>query len=354
MTLAELLNTDIEVIGAWLSEGLRWWTAELTDMLPAPMRRWFETRPSLNAEPLSDGGYRFSRGGRLVMETPGRSRRARPVTLLLPPGAALVREVPTSALPERDLRRMLALDIDRLTPFRAEQVFVDVVLGQSGAGRALVAAIPREEAIVAIEAAEAAGLEVRALGVAGASAAEQAIDFLPRMYEARAIVRPGGDRRLIWAVVAALALVNLGVAVGRDYWELNRLKAEVDAQQPMVARVQAVRGQVLGEERRRTDILARRTGGDPLRMLDALTSAVPSGAWVDKLAFDGRSARVSGYRQDQIDVAAALRAAPALTNVRSSGGDLLTRQAAGQPFDLTADLKGIEPRADAPKRGQGG
>ena len=161
------------------------------------MRRWFETRPSLNAEPLPDGGYRFSRGGRLVMETPGRSRRARPVTLLLPPGAALVREVPTSALPERDLRRMLALDIDRLTPFRAEQVFVDVVLGQSGAGRALVAAIPREEAIVAIEAAEAAGLEVRALGVAGASAAEQAIDFLPRMYEARAIVRPGGDRRLI-------------------------------------------------------------------------------------------------------------------------------------------------------------
>jgi general secretion pathway protein L len=234
---------------------------------------------------------------------------------------------------------MLVLDIDRLTPFRADQVFVDVVFGQSGPGHALVAAIPRAEAMVAIEQAEAAGLEVRALGVAGASAAEQAVDFLPRIYEAKALARPGGDRRLIWAVVAALALVDLGVAVGRDVGELNTLQAQVEAQKPVVARVEAVRRQVLAEESRRADILSRRSAGDPLRLLDALTTAVPNGAWIDKLAFDGRSVRVSGYRQDQIDVAAALRASPLLTNVRSSGGDLLTRQAAGQPFDLTADLK---------------
>jgi general secretion pathway protein L len=346
VNLNELLNTDVEVIGARLGEGVRWWTGELTGMLPPWARRWFETRPSLSAEPLAGGGYRFTRGGRMVMETPTRSRRARPVSLRLPEGAALVREVPTPALPERDLRRMLELDIDRLTPFRPDQVFVDVTLnlprpggGQAGAGHALVAAIPRDEAVLAVERAEAAGLDVRALGLASASAAEQAIDFLPRMREARVVAGPGGNRRLIWIVVAGLAIANLGAAIGRDVLDLNALKAQVDAQQPMVDRVLAVRRQVLTEERRRADLLARRASGDPLRMLDTLTAAVPSGAWVDRLAFDGRSARVSGYRQDRVDVAAALRAAPRLTNVRSTGGDLLTRQAAGQPFDLTADLK---------------
>ena len=333
MTLAELLNTDVNDVGRWLADGLRWWTDELTAMLPASMRRWFETKPSLTAEPLAGGGYRLTRHGRLVMPAPGR----RPISLRLPPGAALAREVPTPALPDRDLRRMLTLDVDRLTPFRSDQVFVDVVLG--GAGRALVAAIPRDEAVAAVERAVAAGLEVRALGLVGASAAEQAVDFLPAMREARAIAQPGAGRRAIWVVVGVLALANLGVAIGRDMLELNALKAEVDAQQPMVARVQAVRRQVLAEERRRADILARRSHEDPLRMLDAVTAAIPNGAWVDRLAFDGRSARVSGFRQDQVDVAAALRAAPLLTNVRSSGGDLLTRQAAGQPFDLTAELK---------------
>jgi general secretion pathway protein L len=100
-----------------------------------------------------------------------------------------------------------------------------------------------------------------------------------------------------------------------------------------------VRNAVLAEDRRRADMVARREGGEPLRMLDVVTGAVPSGAWVDRLAWDGRTVRVSGYRQDQVDVAAALRSSRQLSNIRNSGTDLLSRQTAGQPFDLTADLK---------------
>ena len=51
MTLFELLNTDVTTVGQWLRAGLGWWIGELAGMLPAPARRWFETRPSLSAEP---------------------------------------------------------------------------------------------------------------------------------------------------------------------------------------------------------------------------------------------------------------------------------------------------------------
>jgi general secretion pathway protein L len=344
VTLSELLNTDLTTVGQWLREGLAWWSGELAGMLPAPMRRLVESRPSLTAEPLVDGRYRLTRGGRLVMEAAGSARRPRAVTLRLPRDAALIRLAPTPALPERDLRRMLALDIDRLTPFRPDQVFVDVALSdaapdEAGMRRAVVAAIPRGVAAQALDQARAAGLDPRALGVAGDSPAELSLDFLPKMREVGAAPRPSGTHALIWGLVAVLAVANLGAAIARDMLDVQGLREQIEARQPQVSLVQALRRKVLAEDHRRADILARRASGEPLRMLSALTEAIPGGAWVDRLAWDGRSARLSGYRQDQVDVAAALRSAPLLTNVRNSGGDVLTRQAAGQPFDLTIDMK---------------
>jgi len=339
VTLSELLNTDLETAGRWLGGALKWWIDELAGMAPAAVRGWFETRPSLTAEPLADGGYRLTRQGRTVMQASGSPRRPRPVTLRLAPEAALIHETPVPAMGERDLRRMLELDIDRLTPFRPDQVFVDVVLDGAGPRRAVVAAIPREVAVQALEQARAAGLDPRVLGVAAAAPAALALDFLPAVRDAGAAPRSNPNRRLIWIAVAALAVLNLGAAIGRDMLEVRALRERVEVQRPQVDRVMSVRRKVLAEDRRRARIARRRADGEPLRMLDAVTGAVPAGAWVDRLAFDGRAVRVSGYRQDAVDVAAALRSAPLLTHVRGSGADLPTRQAAGQPFDLTADLR---------------
>jgi general secretion pathway protein L len=338
MTLSELLNSDVETLVQWIRAGFAWWFGELAGLAPRQVREAFESRPSLTAEPLVDGGYRLTRHGRTVMQSVGSARRSRPVTLRLAPGAALIREVAAPPLPERDLRRMLELDIDRLTPFRSDQVFVAVVLGAAGSRVARVAAVPRETAILAVQQALAAGLEPRALGVAGAEAAEQAFDFLPRMRGDGAVPRPRFSPALIWGAVGALALANLGVAVGRDMLQIHGLQEQMDAQRPQVDDAQALRRKVLSENRRRADILARRAGGEPLRMLDAVTVAMPAGAWVDRLAWDGKSVRIAGYRQEQIDVAAALRAARPFSNVRNSGADVLTRQATGHPFDVTADM----------------
>ena len=338
MTLAELLSTDHATVGRWLRAGLAWWASELVGMLPAPARRWFETRPSLAAEPLAGGGYRLTRNGRVVMEPPRDARRPRPVTLRLPREAALIRQAPAPAMPDHDLRRMLELDIDRLTPFRPDQVFVDVVV-EGGPRRAVVAAIQRDLAVAALEDARASGLDPRALGVVAGSPAEAALDFLPKMREAQLAPGRSGNRPLIWGAVAALVVANLGAAIGRDMLDVRALRGRIESQRAQVGQVQALRRKVLSEEHRRADIIARRASGEPLRVLDALTGATPNGAWIDRLAFDGQTVRISGYRQDRVDVAAALRAAPMLVNVRNSGTDVLTRQAAGQPFDLTADLK---------------
>jgi general secretion pathway protein L len=339
VSLSELLSADVNTIWPWARSGIAWWLGELAAMLPAPARAAFEMRPSLTAEPLAEGGYRLTRHGRTVMQSPGATGRPRPVTLRLPRDAALIRQAPAPPVADRDLRRMLQLDIDRLTPFRAEQVFVDVIPGEAGSRTALVAAIPRERAIEALQQAVASGLDPRALGVDGATPAELALDFLPRMREAKAAPSRGVSPALVWSVVAALVLANLAVAIGRDMLRLHDLRQQIEAQQPQVADAQALRRKVLSETRRRSDILRRRATGDPLRVVDALTAALPPGVWVDRLAWDGKSVRIGGYRQEQIDVAAALRGAPQVSNLRNSGTEILTRQAAGLPFDLTADIR---------------
>jgi general secretion pathway protein L len=338
VSLSGFLSADVNTIWPWVRSGLVWWRDELIGMLPVGARAAFEMRPSLTAEPLADGGYRLTRHGRTVMQSLAASGRRRPVTLRLPREAALIREAPAPPVADRDVRRMLELDIDRLTPFRAEQVFVDVVPGAAGSRSALVAAIPRERAIEAFERASSAGLDPRALGLAGATAAEEALDFLPRMREAKAVAAPRFGPGMVWGVVALLVLANVGVAVGRDMLRLHGLRQQIEAEQPQVADAQALRRKVLGETRRRDDILQRRAAGEPLRVLDTLTNALPPGAWVDRLAWDGKAVRIGGYRQEQIDVAAALRMSPQVSNVRNSGTEILTRQTAGLPFDVTADI----------------
>jgi general secretion pathway protein L len=341
VTLSELLNADLSTVGPWLRDGFAWWLEELAGMLPAPARRWFETRPALCAEPVTGGGYRLTRNGRVVMEPAGAAPKSRPVALRLARDEMLIREAPAPRVPDRDLRRMLELDVDRLTPFRPDQVFVDVVPREAdGAGprRAVVAAIPRERALEAVARARAAGLDPRALGVASPDPAELALDFLPRMRQAGAVERPSVSRALVWGAVAVLAAANLGAAIGRDILDVRGLRRQVDAQRGAVNQALGLRRQVMDEQRRRADILLRRERGEPLRMLDAVTGAVPNGAWVERLAWDGRTVRVAGYRRESVDVAAAMRSAPLLSEVRNSGADLLNRQAAGQPFDLTAEL----------------
>jgi general secretion pathway protein L len=336
VTVTGLLNTDVTDIGGWLRRGFDWWRSELVGMLPASARGWLELRSSLTAEPLPDGHFRLTRNGRIVMQDASMRRRA--VTLRLPRDQVLVRETPAPPLPPADLRRMLELDIDRLTPFRAAQVFVAVGASEQDSRRAVVAAVPRDTAVQALQRALAMGLVPRAVGVADPSTSEAALDFLPRMREAHAVPRPRVSPAVVWALVAGLALANLGVAIGRDMLQVRDLRARVEAQQPRAEAARRMRRLVLAEQRRRANIDARRAAREPLRMLDALTSAVPAGAWVDRLAWDGRSVRLAGFRQDQIDVAAALRSGGRFANVRNSATEVMARQAAGQPFDVTADL----------------
>lgn len=330
MTLAD------GALDAWraVAAAVDWWLAELAALLPAEARRALTRGPALTAE-VRPGGFRLARRGTEVAVAP----RGQKVTLLLPRDRLLIREVPAAALPEADLRRMLALDIDRLTPFRAGEVLVAVAFpppAASGKRLAYVAAVPRPVAALALGEATAAGLRPLAIGVEGAAAAAMEFDFMPAA-RAAGLAPPRRGSAWLWAVAGVLALVNLGVAIERDVAATDRLAGQVEAQRVLLAPVIAARARVQVEDKARR-VQVERARAEPLQILDAVTRALPDGAWVERFAWDGRGLRLSGARQDGVDVVADLRRVPGFAHVRDLATDAPLSSAAGQRFDVAVDL----------------
>jgi hypothetical protein len=260
-------------------------------------------------------------------------------TLLVPASAALIRDIRLPALGTADLRRLIALDADRLLPFAPGSALVDFEAGAVAADSSqivTIAGLPRETAASALAAAAASGLDIRQLRLAGDDTAR--FDFLPgwRRDAAAPADRP---QRVWWAIVAVLFLVNVAAVIGRDVQQLETLAGLVEDHGQTAAIARQLRGRVLTEDTRRRDLLAQRQRHDPLPVLAAATRALPDTVWVQRLGWDGAQLRLLGFKSGGVDVVAALRRVPEFGAVRSVAVDVPDQASATQPFDVSAERR---------------
>lgn len=347
MTLQELLNSEMDFasLAALARQGLAWWLDELSAMLPPAWRERLSSRPRTWIEPRASGGWRVWKDGR-PLEGPGAGGPAAGTRLglLAPSGAVLLRETPAPRMTAADVRRMLSLDIDRLSPLAPELIHYDMEVLERGEGegpqRVLLGIIPREEAARLLERARADGFAPVALGApAERDDLPPRFDFLPQVLRAQG-GRAGDRTRLyLWVAVGALILANLAVLVGRDIIDVSRVRAAVEGQQPVVDAVMRLRRRVQAEDSRRRDLLARARRGDPLRMLDVLSQALPPGAWVQHLEWNGQSLRIVGFKRQDIDLIAAIRGSGAFTNPRALAAEPTAGPTPMRPFDITAEAR---------------
>lgn len=343
MTLQELLNADLDAVGRWIRQGLSWWMGELAQMVPPALRRTPSRRAPWLAEMQTQAGpIRLWRDGAPVEVLHGPRGEGRSADLLLPADAVLVRDLELPRISAPDLRRLIDLNIDRFTPFRADQVYFDtVILGPAEAGskqRVRLGILARDRGGAMLELARVLGLKVERIGVgSGEDGRTLQFDFM------RAIrAETGGGQAIdgrvwLWSLCAGLVAANLIVAVLRDVNDVAQLGQLVEAQRPLAAQAMRLRRTVETERARRMALLTRRGVHEPLRILDAVTRALPSDAWVQRLEWNGRAVRLVGFKRPAFDLLAALHG-PALVNARSLVSDMPTRTANNQaPFDVMAD-----------------
>ena len=328
----------------------RWWTGELVAAMPerlAAMRGAarvpvvsLENEDLILVEPRNLAGP----DARVALQTlePGRRRaavtamlersgesRAR-ARLVLAPGEALVRRTTLPAATEENLRQVLAFEMDRLTPFRVDDVYFDdrVLARDAAAGTisVLVAVARREIVDARIASLRALGVNVQGVTVRDDLAAGPAsLELMPS--EQRG-ARESRQERMTRMGLAWLALILFIALLAVPIW---RKREAVIALQPQLARAEA--------EAKSTDtvakeverlvadynfLLGRKYASYPaLAYLEDLSRLLPDNTWLQQMDLKqvgrNREVTITGETPSSSKLIEILQQSKVLQNARTSG-----------------------------------
>jgi len=319
-----------------------WWLGELRACVPGPLAALlFGVTEELEVT-LEDGEARFvgrrdgrqrelgeidlAEADRRAIETEARAllrgrRGAGPVTLRLPAAQVLRPRVELPIAAAENLREVLALEMDRHTPFPAAEVMFDFRVGGSDPELErlnvdmLVAR--RRDVEAALDTARAMTLRPdRIAGPTGAGS-EAPFNLLPE--EARP--RPN---RLLPRLNLAMAVLTLALAgVAFELW-LDRKEQALDEIEGRVAQLRASMGEAgrLEEEMDRLQkvsaYLAEQKQQRPsgAEVIDEVTRRLPDEYWLISYAARGDNLILTGYADDPSGVLKLLEESPLLSEAR--------------------------------------
>jgi general secretion pathway protein L len=285
----------------------RWWAAELAALLPGTTRSAVRRRRMRTVVAFADdaatvwqpsprggegGMERVARvatgddaAGRAAIEAIAKATGSPNVTIALPAQHVLRRALALPAAIEDNLRQALAYDLDRHTPFRAEDLYFDAaVVGRDhaqGTLRVDLATVRRaivDGALAAVE--RWGGNVVAVVPEAPEAAAGARLNLLPD--ERRAVRR--GLRWAFW-IPLALVLAAAGVALVLPVWQKREQAIALDKL------VNDARGQAAVSEALRRDLdrlvathnfaLERKFAFPAaIQVLDEVTKLLPDDTWL--------------------------------------------------------------------------
>ncbi|MEP7261861.1 MAG: pilus assembly protein PilM [Usitatibacter sp.] len=302
-------------VPAWrqkLSATWRWWTDELARMVPESFARGTRlpvlaldpggdvvlvepksaTGPEARVAAMSLDTLQARAALAALLARVGETRsRAR---LCLDREEALLRRVSMPAATEENLSQVMGFEMDRLTPFRADEVYFDqrVVSRDAAAAQILVqVAVARRELVDArVARMRELGVSVQGVTVRDDAPGQYAsFDLLP--HAQRGERESPNDRLLKHGLIAAVVVLLLA-ALALPIWQKREGVIEV---QPLVARAQqdAQATDNIGKELERqvadyNYLLTRKHAWGALSYLEDVSRLLPDNTWVQQ--FDLRAA----------------------------------------------------------------
>ncbi|MFC7739137.1 PilN domain-containing protein [Roseomonas sp. GCM10028921] len=292
-----------------------WWAGQMRDLLPARLWQAENRANAVLAMQLPDGSLALSRrrrgreapigifatdaaGVTAMRRAAGHSRRPPRVLLRLSADAVLERSVILPIATEPELDRVLAYELDRLTPFSSEEVFWTYAIRRRDTAASQLhlrlALVPRGGHEGALNTLRAAGLAPA--GLTAPCGERNSWSFgLAAPGTART---PAGRRRsvrLAATACAALALTAITIPFLQQERALRRVEARIAAARPAVTQVEALRRRI-AERAGGTDALASEAArlGRPLEALAALTAILPDDTHLTALSFRQGLAMLTG------------------------------------------------------------
>ncbi len=293
-----------------LGEFFEWWGRHLLELVPGQLRRGATGTDALIADAGQPGMLTLLRRRRGVEQRVGDFRlddnppglkaaltgrpRGEPVLLRLPAGAVLERGVILPLAAERDPERVLGYEMERLTPFTADEVFWGYGITERDR--------PRARLVLRLTLVPRAGVSALIDGLA-------ALGGRPGLLEAPTaagmrVIRlnhESGARQaalLTRGLVAAAALMAVLLVASpflRQSLALADLREKLDGMAPRMHEVDRLR-RAIGGAGAGTDAVAAETRrlGDTLEALAAITDVLPDDSYLTEFTMRERKMTLSG------------------------------------------------------------
>jgi len=332
-----------------LAEIAAWWTAQMRSLLPPALSR--ENRredaltiaidppdPGIASAQAAAGTLWLRQGGKDAELAKLRPDQALPplpplltTFLRLPPGTVLTRDVVLPLAVFRQLHSVLRFEMDRLTPFTADELYwgisgitPDRARGKLRLQLAFVLRAPVDQ------------LRRRL--------AE--FTLFPTYIEA-----PGGPialetgpkpRRLIEAALPALcgllALACLATPFLRQQFALAAASQTIAQHMPAAQTALGLRRQLTTAAFGRAAIAQAQQSGDALQVLAHLTDALPDGTWLDDLTLKSGLLTLDGQSSNAAALIGRFSAAPGLRDPSFTAPVTRTADGKSDQFSLQASL----------------
>jgi general secretion pathway protein L len=345
-----------------LSEFLAWWAQQMLGLLPERLIRrdggldnaLIVTRldhgfgePEVeftlrrNRRETAVGRFTLDETGLRAARTAlGNRYRGLPLVLSVPRSAILERQINLPLAAERDLARVVQYEMDRFTPFAADEVFFAVAVQRrdrvNAKLQALVSLVPKaqlEQLLAALGQLDVTPsvLEARLPG-----------DGFRRVELGQPDPRRGRWQRAAFGLAAAacvlLALTAAGLPFLQQSWQLDEVEAEIEALRPRVNQAEALRKQIASDTSG-SDVIASEGArvGDALQTIATLTEILPDDTYLTALTLRTRKLTLEGQSAAAAKLIAALSADPTIKD--ASFAAPVTRTTTGADiFSIRAEL----------------
>lgn len=327
------MSSVIGLARSGLSALWGWWLAELSGMLPGPLKRVGrrerrqvvlllnpdETvvlertgdRARVVGAASSDPG---AHGGQLAALLQRVNHRRQPVTICLSGELGLRKIISLPLAARDDLEQLLRFEMDRLTPFRAEEVyFAQRIVDTDVPNRRItveLAAAPRSVVEHGLKTARMVGAVASRVELGTArTAGREPLNLLPQKAGDAA-----GERRLIRALVLLaliLAIVAVAIPLQRQRSKLAALTDQVAATRVEAEQSHALREQLDQLAQTSTFLLAEK-GRRPMatEVLADLTRLVPDQAHLAQLLLQDGEVQLHGWAATASDLISLLDQSP--------------------------------------------
>ena len=338
-----------------------WWFGELAACVPQGLRRVFWRESTVLAIAPGDGDARVSLRkcdgvrelGRLALDRGreprlqlaqllrGVSLRDLETAILVPAASVLRRNVNLPLAAAENLREVLAFEMDRHTPFKANEVAFDYrIAGTDPDAKRInidLAVVPNDAVERARLVAATLGLTPDRIGVAGnAHETERSLNFLPAQRAGRSATR----QRLaiafaILAVILAIVAVYLPLLVKQR--TLAAYEAQLTDSRSAALETEALRKRLAAKLEHDRFLIDRRVMiPSATVMLADVTDRLPDGTWLVQLHWQGDKLVMAGYSPSATPLIAELEDSDILSEVRFGSPVTPDPRIGRERFNITA------------------